>query len=321
MTVNQKALVTKILARYATDFFVLKELIQNADDAQSTEVTIDLTTDKREDVAPALRAQVLAGAGQSFSALAVRNSGGRLFDDAGWERIVEIATGNPDENSVGHFGVGFYSVFAASDRPRIHSGRYMMQFSWAGQVLEAERQIVPEQQAEECTSVTLELKQQAEARRWELPKLSRFLARSLCFLRHVQRLELRVDQAVHVGFTRTEEAEANPLYVGPGLTSHRGLFFVRCVEQRWLSIEATHAAGREAWHGNAVSVQLETNPACCEDVNTGIAQVIGKRPVQVRAACASVHPYAGFSIGTLVSPPLGVAMIQHIHRRPLLDLA
>ena len=128
VSVNQRALVEKILARYAVDFFLLKELIQNADDAGASEVIVDLVADKHENMAPALRAQ-LAGP-PTFTALSVTNRGGQLFDEGGWDRVIEIATGNPDENSVGHFGVGFFSVFAASERPRIHSGRRVMDFFW-----------------------------------------------------------------------------------------------------------------------------------------------------------------------------------------------
>ena len=35
--VNQKDLVDKMLARYSSDFVVLRELLQNADDARATE--------------------------------------------------------------------------------------------------------------------------------------------------------------------------------------------------------------------------------------------------------------------------------------------
>jgi HSP90 family molecular chaperone len=117
VSVNQRALVEKILSRYAVDFFLLKELIQNADDAQATSVEVDLTT-----ATPTQAERIAGGPPKRFSALSVTNRGGKMFADDGWDRIIEIATGNPDENSVGHFGVGFYSVFAASELPRIHSG-------------------------------------------------------------------------------------------------------------------------------------------------------------------------------------------------------
>ncbi len=37
--VNQKDLVDKMLARYSSDFVVLRELLQNADDAKATDVS------------------------------------------------------------------------------------------------------------------------------------------------------------------------------------------------------------------------------------------------------------------------------------------
>ena len=38
ITVNQRALIDKILARYAAEFTVFRELLQNADDAGATRV-------------------------------------------------------------------------------------------------------------------------------------------------------------------------------------------------------------------------------------------------------------------------------------------
>ena len=46
--------------------------------------------------------------------------------------VRKVAVGNQDANSVGMFGVGFYSVgmFALADRPEIHSGGTYMRFSF-----------------------------------------------------------------------------------------------------------------------------------------------------------------------------------------------
>ena len=229
VTVNQRALVEKILARYAVDFFLLKELIQNADDAQATSVCVDLTTDT--DLTAAER---LSGV-QRFSALSVTNRGGRAFDDSGWDRIVEIATGNPDENSVGHFGVGFYSVFAASERPRIHSGDRVMELWWDVNDIRIRRSIVTQDVDE--TVVSLPLKRDAEARSWDLDQLRQFLARALCFPRHIQKLSLKVDgTCVAAGeFEREQQPDAQILHPHPStgnrFESQRGYFWVTLVTE------------------------------------------------------------------------------------------
>ncbi len=44
VTVNQRALIDKILARYSSDFTVFRELIQNANDAGASDVEILFTT-------------------------------------------------------------------------------------------------------------------------------------------------------------------------------------------------------------------------------------------------------------------------------------
>lgn len=57
---------------------------------------------------------------------------GRLFTANDWERVAMIAEGNPDESTVGMFGVGFYSVFSLTESPVITSGDRMVAFVWKG---------------------------------------------------------------------------------------------------------------------------------------------------------------------------------------------
>ena len=44
MEVNQRALIDKVLARYSGEFTVFRELLQNSDDASSSEVEIHFDT-------------------------------------------------------------------------------------------------------------------------------------------------------------------------------------------------------------------------------------------------------------------------------------
>lgn len=67
---------------------VLRELIQNADDAAA--ISLDV----------ALRRDCGAVVGMIVS------NDGRPFSDADWARLTRIAEGNPAESTVGMFGVG-----------------------------------------------------------------------------------------------------------------------------------------------------------------------------------------------------------------------
>jgi HSP90 family molecular chaperone len=43
-----------------------------------------------------------------------------------------IADGNPDQQKIGAFGVGFYSVFSITDGPVVKSGAKKVRFHWGG---------------------------------------------------------------------------------------------------------------------------------------------------------------------------------------------
>lgn len=83
--------------------FIL-ELLQNAEDAQASEVSFILEPDN----------------------LVFKHDGKRLFTHANIESITSIgvSTKLEDNTSIGKFGVGFKSVFAYTKCPEIHSGEY-----------------------------------------------------------------------------------------------------------------------------------------------------------------------------------------------------
>lgn len=70
--------------------------------------------------------------------LTVKNDG-QLFKEQDWNRLKEIAKGNPDETKIGAFGVGFYSVFELTDEPLVHSGDTVMSFYYIGDQLHFRR--------------------------------------------------------------------------------------------------------------------------------------------------------------------------------------
>ena len=95
--------------RFLTDIYPDKahfiyELLQNAEDAQATEVAFQLFTDR----------------------LIVSHNGSRIFTTADVESITAIgdSTKRDDVNQIGRFGVGFKAVFGFTETPRITSGEF-----------------------------------------------------------------------------------------------------------------------------------------------------------------------------------------------------
>jgi len=87
--VNQRALIDKILARYAAKHAVYRELLQNSNDADATIAEIRFGTSNNNIV----------------DSVVYRNNGTQ-FRSQDWTRLQKIAEGNPDVSKVGAFGVG-----------------------------------------------------------------------------------------------------------------------------------------------------------------------------------------------------------------------
>ncbi|KAM3923090.1 sacsin-like [Leptodactylus fuscus] len=108
-----------ILRKYPDGGQILKELIQNADDAKASEVVF--VYDEREygtDILYAKEQHVIQGP----SLLAYNNE---IFSDRDWDGIQRPGNSikRKDPNTVGRFGLGFNSVYHMTDYPAIFSGK------------------------------------------------------------------------------------------------------------------------------------------------------------------------------------------------------
>lgn len=89
---------------YPDNAHFIYELLQNAEDAQATEITFCLSSEK----------------------LTVEHNAARLFTEQDIQSITSIgdSTKRDDINKIGKFGVGFKAVFSYTDTPTIYSGNY-----------------------------------------------------------------------------------------------------------------------------------------------------------------------------------------------------
>ncbi|KAK1760967.1 hypothetical protein QBC47DRAFT_368715, partial [Echria macrotheca] len=195
VTVDTRALIDKVLARYSGEWTTLRELIQNAADAQATTVKIKWET------LPSTQVPLPSSTNQSdvlkhvlshhtLRRLVVENNG-QPFTKTDWGRLKRIAEGNPDETKIGAFGVGFYSVFADCEEPLVSSGNEAMAFYWKGNALFTRKLQIPEGQGSPNTTFFLEYRNTTTP----LPNLlsvGQFLATSLTFVA-LQQIEFWID--------------------------------------------------------------------------------------------------------------------------------
>ncbi|KAI1108019.1 hypothetical protein F5Y14DRAFT_142116 [Nemania sp. NC0429] len=195
VTVDTRALIDKVLARYSGEWTTLRELIQNAADAQATTVKIKWETLPSTQVPlppMADRSEILKHTltHHTLRRLVVQNNG-QPFTKTDWRRLKRIAEGNPDETKIGAFGVGFYSVFADCEEPFISSGSEAMAFYWKGNALFTRKLQLTAAQRSPDTAFVLDYRNTTTT----LPNLlsvSQFLATSLTFVA-LQNIEFWID--------------------------------------------------------------------------------------------------------------------------------
>lgn len=195
VTVNTRALIDKVLARYSGEWTTLRELLQNAADASAKKVTIRLETNPSSTVAapqssdPSIRIRhVLLH--HTLNSSIVENDG-VPFGATDWARLKKIAEGNPDETKIGAFGVGFYSVFADCEEPLVLSGNEALAFYWKGDALFTKRLQLKETQNTK-TTFSLPMRN-ATSPVPQLLSLCQFLASSLTFV-GLECIELWLDE-------------------------------------------------------------------------------------------------------------------------------
>ncbi|RIA79159.1 histidine kinase-like ATPase, partial [Glomus cerebriforme] len=182
--VNQRLLIDKILARYSAEFVVYRELLQNSDDAGSSSVQIIFETANNKYKAvpnplnPSKRLSLEDNKMEDKVIRITYKNNGFAFRLEDWNRLKKIAEGNPDEQKIGAFGVGFYSLFSVCEEPFVTSGGQGMAFFWRGNKLFT-KQGPTDDKDKVWTSFLMDMREPLEFPNVE--KFARFLANALGF--------------------------------------------------------------------------------------------------------------------------------------------
>ncbi len=195
VTVNTRALIDKVLARYSGEWTTLRELLQNAADASAKKVTIKFHTNPSSTIPVPLSSDLSARLKHVIENHTLKSSlvenDGEPFKATDWSRLKKIAEGNSDETKIGAFGVGFYSVFADCEEPFVSSGKEALAFYWKGDSLFT-RKVQLENGQSTNTTFVLPMRN-ASTPVPQLLSLCQFLSSSLTFV-GLEAIDLWLDE-------------------------------------------------------------------------------------------------------------------------------
>lgn len=169
--------------------------------------------------------------------IVVRNNG-KAFSKDDWTRIREIAAGNPDENKIGMFGVGFYAVFSLSENPLVTSGDRAVLFYWKGDQLYTKTGPLQPEAQSEWTTFNLALRDPDTLP--VIPDLARFIATSIGFTAALKRITVKIDDQPVITVSKKEGATGKELLVPQNNWARRspeGLFSVAGIHLRNVQME------------------------------------------------------------------------------------
>ncbi|KAI6015244.1 hypothetical protein F5J12DRAFT_816858 [Pisolithus orientalis] len=240
--VNQRALIDKVLARYSGEFTVFRELLQNSDDARSSTVEIRFETEQyiHKDKKDSDEPQVLPDLKTAPVVQWTFRNNGIAFRDEDWSRLRKIAEGNPDEEKIGAFGVGFYSLFSVTENPFVSSGGHGMQFYWKDNKdqLHVRRGDLPSKgDSDPWTTFEMTLREPGP-----IPPafdLMRFLASSITFMVHLNDVSVYFDR-FRIGHLKKSTGVSRTLDIPKGLKKSSGLniMHIQNIQSHQIRIEA-----------------------------------------------------------------------------------
>ncbi|GAN09771.1 HATPase_c domain protein [Mucor ambiguus] len=228
--VNQRHLIDKILARYSAEYVLYRELMQNADDASSTSISIHFHSTSPDTTKPPNL--------QAKCDKVIFKNNGMAFRPEDWQRLKRIAEGNPDEQKIGAFGVGFYSLFSVCENPFVFSGSQCMAFYFKGDQLFAKRADVPDKDIDPWTSFLMDLREPMEMP--DFDHFSRFLTTSMGFTANLKQVAVYFDDQPIFKITK-REAEPRSMAIDARkmmLTTPQRMFTITGADMRQIQLDA-----------------------------------------------------------------------------------
>lgn len=204
--VNQRALIDKILARYASAGAVYRELLQNSNDAEADSAEIYFTT-----TSPSFDGSLSSSSSSGIVTQVVYRNNGLPFRTQDWSRLKKIAEGNPDVSKVGAFGVGAYTMFSICEEPLVLSGKEALAFVWKGDALYTKTapNHQTDQEASKWTSFILPSRDP-----YPLPDMvefASFLCASLTFTKCLRFVRVLVNDEEKLSIIKTLVTEPRPV--------------------------------------------------------------------------------------------------------------
>ncbi|GBB83181.1 hypothetical protein RclHR1_00010063 [Rhizophagus clarus] len=162
---------------------------------------------------------------------------GFAFRSEDWDRLVKIAEGNPDEQKIGAFGVGFYSLFSVSENPFVSSGGQGMAFYWRGnQLFTKQGPIDDDDDDEGWTTFLMDTREPHDIPNIE--EFTRFLVNSLGFTENLQEISLYIDDTLIAQLSKKMQ-EPTLIDIASGLNtfSPKNMFHLKSVDFRGVQLD------------------------------------------------------------------------------------
>jgi len=309
--VNQRALIDKILARYASANAVYRELLQNSNDAESTHAEIYFYCSSKNDdncnssvvLDDPLSKKKIATTTtkkQNTSNLVtqmVYKNNGMAFRPQDWNRLQKIAEGNPDPSKVGAFGVGAYSMFSLSEAPMVLSGKQALCFVWRGDALWTKVMNLTKEQIESNQNwTTFSLPSRDPYPLPDMIEFGKFLCANLTFTQCLKTVTVYVDECKVLTITKTTLQEpslvkvpkASSWWNNDGAITSTPLFNLQPIYDSQQQIQVTLVEktlrGNSMTHTSRISARYVTAKA-----KTKIPPTVAKRMERVTKKAPPAH--------------------------------